>query len=117
MKAQAIACGNNIRQLSFGWFLYADDSLDYLLVNHAKAETTARRQSWVNNIEDWGATDDNTNLLLITNGKLAPYVSSATANLPAPFGPIHGRQRAAHPKRFPLNACVWAAPRPGARPV
>src|SRR5947209_20434525 len=79
-KAQAIACSNNIRQLSFGWFLYADDYSDYLLVNHAKAETTARRQSWVNNIEDWAATEDNTNLLLITNGKLAPYVKIGRAS-------------------------------------
>src|SRR4249920_1350179 len=64
-KAQAIACSNNLRQLSLGWILYADDSSDYLIVNHAKAETTATRQSWVNNIEDWSNTSDNTNLTLI----------------------------------------------------
>src|SRR5258708_7529534 len=72
MKAQAIACANNLRQLSVGWILYADDSTDSLIVNHAKAETTDRRQSWVNNIEDWGMTADNTNLALIISGKLAP---------------------------------------------
>jgi len=77
-KAQAIGCSNNLRQLSLGWMLYADDYSDYLLVNHAKAETTASRQSWVNNVEDWANTDDNTNLTLITNGKLAPYVNLAT---------------------------------------
>ena len=77
-KAQATACGNNLRQLSLGWVLYADDFTDHLVNNHAKVETTARRQSWVNNIEDWGATTDNTNLALILSGKLAPYVSDAT---------------------------------------
>jgi prepilin-type N-terminal cleavage/methylation domain-containing protein len=78
-KAQAIGCANNLRQLSFGWFLYADDYGDLLVNNHAKAETTTARQSWVNNIEDWGNTTDNTNLTLITSGKLAPFVNLATA--------------------------------------
>src|SRR4026207_197854 len=63
-RAQAIACCNNLRPLSLGWMLYADDCSDALIVNHAKAETTDRRQSWVNNIEDWGMTTDNTNLTL-----------------------------------------------------
>jgi len=45
-KAQAIGCGNNLRQLGLGWAVYADDFGDRLVVNHAKAETTARRQSW-----------------------------------------------------------------------
>jgi prepilin-type N-terminal cleavage/methylation domain-containing protein len=78
-KAQAIACSNNLRQLGLGWVLYADDYSDCLLVNHAKAETTARRQSWVNNIEDWANTPDNTNVALIQSGKLATYVSMATS--------------------------------------
>src|SRR4051812_792866 len=64
-KAQAIGCGNNQRQLALAWVIYADDFSDCLVNNHAKAETTARRQSWVNNIEDWGSTTDNTNLALI----------------------------------------------------
>lgn len=75
-KAQSIACGNNLRQLSLAWVLYADESADYFVNNHAKVETTDRRQSWVNNIQDWGNTTDNTNVALILNGKLAPYVSS-----------------------------------------
>ncbi len=78
-KAQAAGCSNNLRQLSLGWMLYADDYSDLLVNNHAKVETTDRRQSWVNNIQDWGSTADNTNLTLITSGKLAPYVSQATA--------------------------------------
>jgi prepilin-type N-terminal cleavage/methylation domain-containing protein len=78
-KAQSVGCGNNERQLALGWVLYADDFSDRLVNNHNKAETTALRQSWVNNIEDWINTDDNTNLALITNGKLAAYVSMATA--------------------------------------
>jgi prepilin-type N-terminal cleavage/methylation domain-containing protein/prepilin-type processing-associated H-X9-DG protein len=78
-KAQAVGCANNLRQLAFGWTLYADDYDDRLVVNHARVETTDRRQSWVNNIEDWSSTPDNTNTALILSGKLSPFVSEATA--------------------------------------
>ncbi|HWH71985.1 MAG TPA: hypothetical protein VNT26_21665, partial [Candidatus Sulfotelmatobacter sp.] len=77
--AQSAGCSNNLRQMSLSWLLYADDFSDHLVNNHNKAETTAKRQSWVNNIEDWGTTPDNTNVALIQSGKLAPYVSQATA--------------------------------------
>lgn len=73
-KAQAIGCNNNLRQLSMGWFLYADDYGDRLIVNHARVETTESRDSWVNNIQDWGQTPDNTNVALIRSGKLSSYV-------------------------------------------
>jgi prepilin-type N-terminal cleavage/methylation domain-containing protein/prepilin-type processing-associated H-X9-DG protein len=77
-KAQAIGCSNNLRQLALGWVLYADDFSDRLIVNHNRAQTTAERQSWVNNIEDWDASEDNTNVAFILSGKLAPYVNQAT---------------------------------------
>jgi prepilin-type N-terminal cleavage/methylation domain-containing protein/prepilin-type processing-associated H-X9-DG protein len=79
LRAQSTGCANNLRQFALGWTLYADDFGDRLVVNHAKAETTARRQSWVNNIEDWGATEDNTNAALILSGKLSPYVNQSVA--------------------------------------
>jgi prepilin-type N-terminal cleavage/methylation domain-containing protein/prepilin-type processing-associated H-X9-DG protein len=75
-KAQATACSSNLRQLGVAWMMYADDFADYLVNNHAKAQTTSDRQSWVNNIEDWAATPDNTNVALIMSGKLYPYVNS-----------------------------------------
>jgi prepilin-type N-terminal cleavage/methylation domain-containing protein/prepilin-type processing-associated H-X9-DG protein len=78
-KAHGATCTSNLRQLSIGWSLYADDFADRLVNNHNKAETTALRQSWVNNIEDWDVTDDNTNVALIISGKLSPYVNGATA--------------------------------------
>ena len=77
-RAQSAACASNLRQLALGWDIYADDFNDALVVNHARVQTTAERQSWVNNIQDWGTTEDNTNTALILSGKLAPYVSMAT---------------------------------------
>lgn len=105
VRAQAIACQNNLRQLGLGWVLYTDDFADALVNNHAKVETTERRQSWVNNIQDWGSTEDNTNLTLITNGKLAPYVALATAIYRCPAD----RSQAANGQRIrsvSMNSCV-----------
>jgi prepilin-type N-terminal cleavage/methylation domain-containing protein len=39
MSAQATACGNNVRQLSLAWLLYADDN-DGLLVNNSSTADT-----------------------------------------------------------------------------
>jgi len=77
-RAQTAGCVNNLRQLGFGWVLYADECNDALVANHNKAQTTAERRSWVNNIEDWGMTEDNTNRALILSGKLAAYVNNNT---------------------------------------
>ena len=73
-KAQGIGCSNNLRQLALAWSLYADDSNDRLVNNHGIQETLARRQNWVNNVQDWLSSEGNTNLAAITTGKLAPYV-------------------------------------------
>jgi prepilin-type N-terminal cleavage/methylation domain-containing protein/prepilin-type processing-associated H-X9-DG protein len=104
-KAQAIKCANNLRQLSLGWMLYTDDFSDYLVNNHAKVETTDRRESWVNNIQDWGNAPDNTNLALIISGKLAPYVSLATAvyKCPADMSTAANGPRI---RSISMNSCV-----------
>lgn len=73
-RAQGMACSNNLRQLSLAWSLYADDNGDRLVNNHGIQETIARRQNWVNNVQDWLANDGNTNTAAITTGKLASYL-------------------------------------------
>ena len=79
IKAQSTQCANNIRQLSVAWSLYADENSDTLVNNHGVPETITRRQNWVNNVEDWGMSEENTNLIYLTSGKIAPYLSKATA--------------------------------------
>jgi prepilin-type N-terminal cleavage/methylation domain-containing protein/prepilin-type processing-associated H-X9-DG protein len=83
-KAQATGCANNIRQLSVAWMLYADDSEDRLVNNHGIDETRARRENWVNNVLDWGSSDDNINPALLTSGKLAPFLGYSTAVFKCP---------------------------------
>src|SRR5208283_855380 len=76
MASQAAACANNVRQLSLAWFLYTDDNDQSLVNNSGTTDTRAYRQSWVNNIQDWGTSVENTNPAYILSGKLAAYVNN-----------------------------------------
>jgi len=58
--------------------IYSDENQDAIVNNHGINETLLTRQSWVNNIEDWLTSDGNTNLALLTSGKLAPYLGDST---------------------------------------
>lgn len=84
MKAQAIMCMNNTKQLSLGWFLYTDDHDDLFVNNHGIDETRLARQNWVNNVLDWGASADNTNHLLLTEAKLGNYLGKSAAVFKCP---------------------------------
>ena len=77
-KADAMTCANNLKQLTVAWHLYADENGDLLVNNHGVPETLARRQTWANNVQDWESSDDNTNLVYLTDSKLGPYASRAT---------------------------------------
>ncbi len=104
-KAEALTCSNNLQQLSVAWHLYADDNAGLLVNNHGVPETLARRDTWANNVEDWLASDDNTNLVYLTHAKLGPYANRATGiykcpsdREPAPNGP--------HSRTMSMNAMV-----------
>ena len=93
-KAEAVTCSNNLQQLSLAWILYAEDNGDLLVNNHGVPETLARRQTWANNVEDWLGSDDNTNLVYLTDSKLGPFANRSTKiykcpsdREPAPNGP------------------------------
>ena len=93
-KAEAITCLNNLKQLTLAWGLYADENNELLVNNHGVPETLARRQTWANNVEDWLASDDNTNVILLTEAKLGPFANRSTGiykcpgdRVPAPNGP------------------------------
>ncbi len=72
-RADALTCMNNIRQLSLAWSLYADDNGDLLVNNYGKPQTIATRNTWANNVEDWANSDDNTNLIYVTETLFSPY--------------------------------------------
>ncbi|MEI8041868.1 MAG: prepilin-type N-terminal cleavage/methylation domain-containing protein [Verrucomicrobiota bacterium] len=93
-RAESVTCAHNLQQLSLAWVLYAEDNGDLLVNNHGVPETLALRQNWANNVEDWQASDDNTNLAYLSDSKLGPFAGDATRiykcpsdREPAPNGP------------------------------
>jgi prepilin-type N-terminal cleavage/methylation domain-containing protein/prepilin-type processing-associated H-X9-DG protein len=74
--AQTTACCNNIKQLELAWSMYADDNQGLLVNNCSMVDTRTYRQSWVNNIQDWGTSVENTNADFVRSGKLALYVNN-----------------------------------------
>jgi prepilin-type N-terminal cleavage/methylation domain-containing protein/prepilin-type processing-associated H-X9-DG protein len=82
IKAQAIQCMANTKQLMLGWRMYPDDNNDKLINNYGAsgvqtAISTGTFVNWVNDIMDWSASDQwgNFNPDYIRNGILAPYLS------------------------------------------
>jgi len=74
VKAQAIYCMNNQKQLTLAWMLYADDHEDRVPPN---ASGSGSRGGWV---DGWLNFDvgwtDNTNTLFLTNAKIGPYTKN-----------------------------------------
>jgi prepilin-type N-terminal cleavage/methylation domain-containing protein len=83
-KAQGTMCLNNTKQLILAWFLYSDENNERFVNNHGIGETRDARNNWVNNVQDWTDSADNTNLLFLTEGKLAPALSRSTAVFKCP---------------------------------
>jgi len=80
LKAQAIMCLNNTRQLTLGWIQYAGDNGDRVANNFGVIETTAEvtgktYRNWVNNVVSWDTSMMNTNIQLIQNGVMSPYLA------------------------------------------
>jgi prepilin-type N-terminal cleavage/methylation domain-containing protein len=85
-RGQAVHCLHNLRQLTLGWHLYADDHSDRLPYNFGVADT--RRTildgtflNWVNNVMSWELDPDNTNQVWAARGGLGPYLGNAAFRL------------------------------------
>ncbi|HWX22039.1 MAG TPA: prepilin-type N-terminal cleavage/methylation domain-containing protein [Candidatus Binatia bacterium] len=80
VKAQGLMCLGNTKQLTLGWLMYAHDNVDRVANNFGVLETTAEvtgktYRNWVNNVMSWGTDSMNTNIQLIQNGVMAPYLA------------------------------------------
>jgi prepilin-type N-terminal cleavage/methylation domain-containing protein/prepilin-type processing-associated H-X9-DG protein len=82
--AEGITCNNNIKQLSLAWFLYAADNGDLLVNNYGKPETISTRDTWANNVESWVNSDDNTNLIYLTQTPLSPFAGRSAGIFKCP---------------------------------
>lgn len=79
-KARSMSCLNNTKQMALGWLMYAEDNEDRLINNFSAAGirdsiAAGTFANWVNNILDWTPNPMNTNIVLIRNGILAPYLA------------------------------------------
>jgi prepilin-type N-terminal cleavage/methylation domain-containing protein/prepilin-type processing-associated H-X9-DG protein len=74
VKAQAISCMNNQKQLTLAWIMYADDHEGRLAPN---ISGSGNRGGWV---EGWqtfeSGNTDNTNTLFLMNALIGPYTKS-----------------------------------------
>ena len=83
IRAQAIMCMHNGKQLMLAWLLYAGDNGDKCVDNFGVAETAAEigpgkaYRNWVNNNMSWDLNPVNTNTDLIKNGLLGQYTSGS----------------------------------------
>jgi prepilin-type N-terminal cleavage/methylation domain-containing protein/prepilin-type processing-associated H-X9-DG protein len=72
-KAQGIQCLSNMKQLTLGWIMYADDSDDNLVWN----DMEDKKAGWVRGIINYDPSNShNTNILYLTDpqyAKLWPY--------------------------------------------
>jgi len=85
IKAQAIKCVSNSRQLMLGWIQYAGDNSEWLVNNFDINNTTLEEQnktfnSWVNNVMSWDLVDKsgaflNSDTTPITQAPFFRYVS------------------------------------------
>jgi len=80
VRAQSVQCMANLRQLTLGWKMYADDNDGTLVLNDGGSSPNAIYQSWVTGWEDYNGNVADTNLDYLINpqyAKLGPYLSNA----------------------------------------
>jgi prepilin-type N-terminal cleavage/methylation domain-containing protein/prepilin-type processing-associated H-X9-DG protein len=76
VKAQAIQCMSDQKQLTLAWIMYADDYQDRLPPN-ASGSGNAAKHGWVEGWLDFSlGNTDNTNTLYLLNAKIGPYTKS-----------------------------------------
>ena len=74
VRAHAINCMSNQKQLTLAWRMYADDNEDKLPPN---ASGSSSRGGWVDGWLDFnGNNTDNTNTLFLTNAKIGAYTKN-----------------------------------------
>ena len=75
--AQAVSCVGQHRQLNLGWTLYSDENRDLVVNNHGLGETRTGKNTWANNLLDWGDSEGNTNTFLLTEALLGQWVGKS----------------------------------------
>ena len=120
IKAQAVMCMNNGRQLMYAWQQYAGENNDRLVGNFGQAETYAEiayidstkaypYRTWVCNNMYWTTESQITNVDLVRLAALGPYVGGNLGVYKCPadnfLAPLQSRQGwRARPRSMAMNA-------------
>ena len=72
IRAQAIKCMSNSKQLGLAWALYTDDSNGQLPPNQNGSGNSG---GWVDGWLTWSLDTANTNVITLKNSKLGPYTT------------------------------------------
>jgi len=96
IKAQALQCMNNTKQLNLAWLMYSHDNNDTLCNNNGGGGAD---KAWVKGNLDWSAFNtDNINTTYLTDPTycvLAPYTSKSTAIFKCPADVFLGAEQRA----------------------
>ena len=83
-KGNGVLCLNNTKQVMLAWRLYADDNSDKLVGNfgvnntaNEAASNNPEKNTWIANNMDWTVNPLNTNITLIRQSLLSPYMSGS----------------------------------------
>ncbi len=106
--AYRISCENNVKQITYGWFMYAHDFTDCCAPN---APSSPSGGFWLNNFMSWDTRTDNTNISLLRNGLLGRYTSgnAGTYRCPADKFLSPSQRKAGWTERvrsYSMNCCV-----------
>src|SRR5262245_17324152 len=87
IKAQAISCLNNSKQIMLAWHLYISDNNDRIVQSYHGGDAQSgsiasnpKAAPWVVGWLDWTTSTDNTNILFLTDdkyAKLGKYIGKA----------------------------------------
>jgi prepilin-type N-terminal cleavage/methylation domain-containing protein/prepilin-type processing-associated H-X9-DG protein len=118
IKAQAIICMGNTRQLMLAWIEYSGDNGDSLPNNYDSAFVLSEEQnqtyrSWVNDIMDWTINSYVTNLDGIRKAPFNVYLAGNVAVYKCPADRyLTAQQRASgwinRPRSYSMNSCFGA---------
>lgn len=76
-RAQSITCMSNGRQLGIAWLMYADDNQGNVTIAFdTPSDVVPQVAGWLDGGLNYRGSTDNTNVALLGQGQLAPYLKS-----------------------------------------
>ena len=107
VKAQAIACVSNVKQMQLGWILYADDHESLMVPNGAVGAPPGF--AWVNpDYMGWGNNAANIDFQILKRGLLSPYINDGVKVYKCPGDKVPS-QNGDRVRSFSMNGQMGAA--------